>query len=43
MEVVVKKRKMKKGKQVAEGSRKVSWIWRGANTTDSEELHAGTY
>ncbi|GJE98381.1 CxC2 domain-containing protein [Phanerochaete sordida] len=38
-----KKGKMRKTakKQIAEGSRKVSWIWRGASTTDSEGISAG--
>ncbi|GJF00552.1 CxC2 domain-containing protein [Phanerochaete sordida] len=35
-----KMRKTKK-KQIAEGSRKVSWIWRGAGSTDGEGISAG--
>lgn len=40
-----KKKNMRKTakKQVAEGSRKVSWIWRGANTTDSEGISPGAW
>ena len=38
-DTVRKKKKMKKGKKVAEGSKKVSWIWRGADTND--ELNPG--
>lgn len=38
-----KKKKMRKTKekQIAEGSRKVSWIWRGADSTDNEGINAG--
>lgn len=42
-DTVRKKKKMRKTqeKQIAEGSRKVSWIWRGADETDSEGINAG--
>ena len=36
-----KKKKMKKGKKIAEGSRKVSWIWRGTADVENDGLNAG--
>lgn len=38
-----KKKRMHKAKkkQIAEGSRKTSWIWYGADETDSEGINAG--
>lgn len=39
-ETVQCKKKMKKGKRVAEGSRHILWIWHGVNTDDG--LNAGT-
>lgn len=38
-----KKKKMKKGKKVAKGSLKVSWIWHGADTDGNDGLNTGIY
>ena len=40
LETVCRKRKMKKGKKIAEGSVKVSWIWRGADGDGDDGLSA---
>ena len=43
-DTVRKKKKMRKTKekQIAEGSRKTSWIWHGTGESDSEGITAGT-
>ena len=38
-----RKKKMRKGKKIAQGSVKVSWIWRGADGDGDDGLSAGTY